>query len=115
MAALLLAAGQQGRRHAAPHCRVMVHQPRATLPGKRQAHEVGIQQRQLERSRLVLRGLLAKYSGQSLEQIEALLATDHHMSAEEALELGLVDCVGGLLAPAAGPPALAFATAEEEC
>lgn len=106
MAAVLLAAGKSGARHAAPNCRIMVHQPSVAVAGRRRSKEFVIQHGQIEWTRLTTQRLLAEYCGKPLEQIEALLEDDHHMTAEEAMELGLVDHVGVPLAPAsdeAGP------------
>mmetsp|Transcript_36222 Transcript_36222/g.112785 ORF Transcript_36222/g.112785 Transcript_36222/m.112785 type:complete len:106 (-) Transcript_36222:113-430(-) len=100
MAAVLLAAGQPGMRHAAPSCRVMLHEPSIALKGRRRSREVGIQHEQIERSRQLLRKMLAESTNQPMERMETLLEADTYMTAQEALELGLVDVVGCLVAPA---------------
>jgi len=101
MAAVLLAAGEPGERLAAPNCRVMVHQPRVSLPGKRGPRELGIQHDQIELSNATLQRLLQEYSGLPPEKVEELLQAGCYMSAEEAVRLGFADSVAAL---AAGPP-----------
>lgn len=97
VAALLLAAGTRGTRHAAPNCKVMVHQPRVSLVGSKLSKEIGIEHNRIESARLTLERLLVEYTGRPLHEIKAILDEgDHYMSAEEAKTLGLVDHIDGL-------------------
>ncbi len=89
MAAVLLAAGQPGKRFALPNARVMIHQPMAGAEGP--ATEIEIHAREILRIRRRLNEILIKHTGQSLEKIEQDTDRDKFMSAEEAKEYGIVD------------------------
>ena len=90
MAALLLAAGAQGKRYALPNSRILLHEPgMAGLSG--QATDIDIQAREILRMRAVINQLLAKHSGQPLERIEKDVNRDFIMTAEEAQRYGIVD------------------------
>ncbi len=91
MGALLLAGGTHGKRYALPHTRVMVHQPSAGFQG--QATDIGIHAEEVLEMKRRLNAIMAKHSGQSLERIEADLERDNFMSAEAAVEYGLIDTV----------------------
>jgi len=88
-AALLLAAGTKGKRYALPHSKIMIHQPYGGITG--QAEDVNIQAEQILRDRTTLNELLAKHSGQPLKKIEQETERDRYMTAQEALEYGLID------------------------
>ncbi len=91
MGAVLLAAGEKGRRHALPHARIMIHQPWGGAQGK--ASDIEITAREILRLKDVLNGLLAEASGKTREAVVQDTDRDHFMSAEEAVAWGLVDKV----------------------
>lgn len=89
MAAVLLAAGAKGKRFALKHSRIMLHQPIGAFQG--QATDVEIQAREILRLREILNGILAYHTGQDKEKIRLDTERDFYMSAEEALQYGLID------------------------
>ncbi|PMP93503.1 MAG: ATP-dependent Clp endopeptidase, proteolytic subunit ClpP [Thermodesulfobacterium geofontis] len=89
MAAVLLAAGTKGKRYALRHSRIMLHQPIGAFQG--QATEVEIQAKEILRLREILNEILSKHTGQPKEKIKQDTERDFYMSAEEALEYGLID------------------------
>ena len=89
MGSLLLAAGAPGKRFALPNSRIMVHQPSGGAQG--QATEIEIQAREILSLRKRLNHIYVKHTGQPIEAIERRLERDSYMSAEEAVEFGLVD------------------------
>jgi ATP-dependent Clp protease, protease subunit len=91
MGAFLLSAGTKGKRYALPHARIMIHQPLGGAQG--QATDVEIQARELLRTKKTLNEILAKHTGQALDVIEKDTDRDFFMSAQEALEYGIVDKV----------------------
>lgn len=91
MGALLLAAGEKGKRYALPHARILIHQVMGSFTG--QASDVDIQAREILRLREELNEVLARHTGQPLERIKADTDRDYYMSGEEAKEYGLVDQV----------------------
>ncbi len=91
MAAVLLAAGQEGHRFALPYSRVMIHQPWGQLQG--QAADVQIQAEEILRLRSWLNDILVEHTGQPLEKIEEDTDRDYFMTAEEAKDYGIVDAV----------------------
>jgi len=91
MGALLLAAGAEGKRHALPHSRVMIHQPLGGYQG--QASDIDIHAREILKIKDTLNRILVKHTGQTLEVIERDTDRDKFMSAEDARQYGLVDKV----------------------
>jgi ATP-dependent Clp protease protease subunit len=89
MATVLLAAGAKGKRFALPNSRVMIHQPSGGAGG--QAADISIQAKEIIRWRRQLNEILAKHSGKTPEQLEKDSDRDNYMTAEEAVEYGLVD------------------------
>lgn len=89
MGAVLLAAGAAGKRFALPNARIMIHQPLAGMQGT--AEEISIHAREFKRIKQKLNEILIKHSGQSLTQIERDTDRDRFMSADEAVEYGLID------------------------
>jgi ATP-dependent Clp protease protease subunit len=98
MGALLLAAGAEGKRHALPNSRIMIHQPSAGMEGT--AEDIMIHAAEYRRTKERLNRILYNHTGKSLEQIERDTDRDKFMSAEEALEYNLIDKVITSLAPA---------------
>ena len=91
MGAFLLAAGAKGKRYALPHSEIMIHQPLGQTKG--QATEILIHAEHIKKTRETLNSILAERTGKTLEQIEKDTERDNFMSAEEALEYGLIDKV----------------------
>lgn len=88
---LLLMAGEKGHRYALPNSKIMVHQPSGGFQG--QASDIEIHAKEIIRTRARLNEIYAEHSGQSLAAIEDAMERDKFMSAEEALEFGLIDQV----------------------
>ena len=91
MGALLLAAGDKGKRYALPHSRILIHQVMGSFSG--QASDVDIQAKEILRLKEELNQILADHTGQPLEQIALDTDRDYFMSGEEAKEYGVVDQV----------------------
>jgi ATP-dependent Clp protease protease subunit len=91
MGAFLLAGGAKGKRFALPNSEIMIHQPSGGAQG--QATEIEIVADPIKRSKQKMNELLAKNTGQPLEKVMADTERDHYMTAQEALEYGLVDKV----------------------
>lgn len=89
MGAVLLTAGAKGKRFALPHARVMIHQPLGGVQG--QASEIEIHAREILRMREELNGILADRSGQDIEVVARDTDRDNFMSAQDAVEYGLID------------------------
>lgn len=92
MGAFLLAAGAPGKRQALPHARVMIHQP-SQSGGGGSASDIEIQAKEILYLREKLNTLMAKHTGQPMEQIERDTDRDRWMSAEEAKTYGLIDSI----------------------
>lgn len=88
-AAVLLAAGQKGRRYALPHSRILIHQPLGGAEGR--ASDLDIQAREILRQREVVNNILAKHTEQNLKRIEKDTDRDFFMAPEQAVEYGLID------------------------
>jgi len=88
-AAIILAAGEKGKRHALPHAKVMLHQPWGGVTG--QAADIKIQAEQILKAKKTINEILAKHTGQSAEKIAAETERDRYMTADEAKEYGLID------------------------
>jgi ATP-dependent Clp protease protease subunit len=89
-AAVLLAAGTPGKRHALPNSRVLIHQP-AMEGAYGQVSDLEIQANEIQRVRRMMETTLARHSNKSPEDIRADIERDKILSAEEAKEYGLVD------------------------
>lgn len=92
MGAVLLAAGTPGKRYALPHSKALIHQPMAGGIGG-QATDISIHANEILRERERLYTILSQHTGQSLEKIETDADRDFYMTAEEALNYGIVDTV----------------------
>jgi len=93
MGAVLLTAGEKGRRFALPNSRIMIHQPWGGAEGK--ASDIEITAKEILRLKEILNGILAKHSGKKFADVVKDTDRDHFMSAEEAVEWGLIDKVVG--------------------
>ena len=91
MAAVLLAAGNQGKRYALPHARILLHQPLGGFSG--QASDVDIQAREIVRVKNQLNAIIATHTSQNLEDVRRDTDRDFYLEPEEAREYGLVDHV----------------------
>ncbi len=89
-AAVLLAAGTKGKRLALPNSRILIHQP-ATEGGYGQSSDLEIQAREILRIRSLMEQMLADDTGQPLEKISKDIERDKYLTAQEALEYGIVD------------------------
>ncbi|MDM8547090.1 ATP-dependent Clp endopeptidase proteolytic subunit ClpP [Candidatus Venteria ishoeyi] len=91
MGALLLAAGEAGKRYTLPHARMMIHQPLGGYQG--QATDIDIHAREMLQVRDRLNNILSKHTDNPLEKIAQDTERDNFMDAETAVEYGLVDAV----------------------
>lgn len=89
MGAVLLAAGQAGKRRILSHARVLIHQPLGGARG--QASDIEIQAKEIGRMRKELNDILVKHTGQPFERILKDTDRDYIMTAEEAVAYGIVD------------------------
>jgi ATP-dependent Clp protease protease subunit len=89
MGAVLLCAGQEGKRTALPHSRVMIHQPLGGAQG--QASDIEITAREILKLKDELYQIIAKHSGQTIEKVNQDSDRDYWMKAEEAKAYGMVD------------------------
>jgi len=89
MGAVLLTAGQKGKRFALPSCRVMIHQPWGGAQG--QASDIEIQANEIIRQKDKLNRILQSHTGKKLEEIIADTDRNLFMSAEQSLEYGIID------------------------
>ena len=91
MAAVLLVAGEKGKRFALPHSRVMIHQPLGGIQG--QASDIEITAREILKLKDELYRIISDHSGQSFEKVAADSDRDYWMIASEAKEYGMIDKV----------------------
>jgi len=105
MGCFLLAGGAKGKRFALPHARIMQHQP-SQQGGGGSASEVEIQAREIVFLRTQVNRILSEHTGRPVEQIERDFDRDRHMSAEEAVEYGIIDAV--VTAPMSTPVPAGF-------
>jgi len=89
MGALLLAAGEKGKRFALPHSRILIHQPLGGFQG--QATDINIQAREILRLKDELNQILSQITGQTLDKITADTERDYYMTGEQAKQYGIVD------------------------
>ncbi|KII86453.1 hypothetical protein PLICRDRAFT_56160 [Plicaturopsis crispa FD-325 SS-3] len=96
MGSLLLAAGEKGKRHCLPNASIMIHQPSGGASG--QASDIAIHAKEILRVRQLLTGIYQKHCGKNgeaeaagLQRFETALERDYFMTAQEALEFGIVD------------------------
>ena len=91
MGSLLLAGGAKGKRYCLPHSRIMIHQPSGGFQG--QASDIDIHAREVLKLREQLNAILAKHTGQTVEQIAQDSDRDRFMDGRTAVEYGLIDTV----------------------
>ncbi|HIJ81887.1 MAG TPA: ATP-dependent Clp endopeptidase proteolytic subunit ClpP [Desulfuromonadales bacterium] len=91
MGAVLLAAGEKGKRFSLEHSRIMIHQPLGGFQG--QASDISIHAKEILRMKDELNGILADLTGQSKEKVETDTERDYFMSAADAKEYGLIDAI----------------------
>ncbi len=91
MGAFLLSSGTKGKRYALPHSRIMIHQPSGGAQG--QSTDIQIQAQEIQRLKDTLNEIMATQTGKTKERIEKDTERDYFMSAQEALEYGLIDKV----------------------
>ena len=89
MGAFLLTAGQPGKRFVLPNSRVMIHQPSAGFQG--QATDIDIHAREILAIKDRMNRLMAQHSGQTVEKVKEDTERDNFLTAEDAVEYGLVD------------------------
>jgi ATP-dependent Clp protease protease subunit len=88
-AAVLVLAGTKGKRYALPHSRILLHQPHGGAQG--QAVDIEIQAKEITRYRKLLEELIAEHTGQTLEKVAKDTDRDYILTADEAVEYGVVD------------------------
>lgn len=93
MGAVLLCAGEKGKRSALPHSRVMIHQPLGGARG--QASDILIEAKEIKRTREELYTIIANHCGQSYDKVSLDADRDFWMSSEEALAYGMIDSIKG--------------------
>ena len=91
MGSLLLTAGEKGKRFCLPHSRVMIHQPLGGFQG--QASDIDIHAKEILLTREKLNNILSYHTGQNVEKIQQDTDRDNFLSAEDAVEYGLIDKV----------------------
>ncbi len=89
MGALLLAAGEKGKRSALPNSRIVIHQPLGGSQG--QASDIGIQAKEILRLKQDLNTILARHTGQAIEKVENDTDRDYYMTSSQAKEYGIID------------------------
>ena len=92
MGALILTAGSKGKRYALPNARIMIHQVSAGVPFG-QGTDVEIRAREILRYKVLLNEILAKHTGKTVEEVTRDTERDYFLSAQQALEYGLIDRV----------------------
>lgn len=89
MAAVLLVAGEKGKRYALKHSRVMIHQPMGGIQG--QASDIEITAREIQKLKTELYTIISDHSGQPYDKVYADSDRDYWMTSKEALEYGMID------------------------
>jgi ATP-dependent Clp protease protease subunit len=91
MGAFLLSSGTKGKRYALPHARIMIHQPSGGAQG--QSTDIQIQAQEIQRLKDTLNEIMAEQTGKTAKRLEKDTERDKFMSAQEALEYGIIDKV----------------------
>lgn len=92
--AVLLCAGQAGKRHILPHAKVMIHQPYGGVTG--QSSDIQIQAEEIIKAKRTLNEIIARHCGQDIAKVAADGERDRYFSAQEAMDYGLVDEVASI-------------------
>jgi ATP-dependent Clp protease protease subunit len=100
-AAVLLASGAAGKRHALRHARVLLHQPHGGMQG--QSEDIRIHAQEMQRGRRLMEEILARHTGQPIERIHDDIDRDFILDPEEAKAYGVVDHAGDRGTPASPP------------
>ncbi|MDD6070177.1 MAG: ATP-dependent Clp endopeptidase proteolytic subunit ClpP [Clostridiales bacterium] len=93
MGAFLLAGGTKGKRMALPNAEIMIHQPMGGMPGGSQASDMEITTKHILRTKRKINEILADATGKTVEMLEKDTDRDNWLSAQEALEYGLIDSI----------------------
>lgn len=93
MAAVLLAAGQPGRRFILPHSNVMIHEVLVSSGIGGSATSISRISESIMETRNLMNGILAQHTGKTLEEINAATSFDNLMTAQQAVEFGICDCI----------------------
>lgn len=104
-AAVILAAGERGKRYVLPHARVLIHQPHLTGGLEGQASDIEIHAREIVRQKEEMNHILASHTGQDFETVVRDTDRDRWLTAEQAVGYGIVDAV---MAPSRIPEGLAI-------
>ena len=91
MGSFLLTSGEKGHRHALKNSKIMIHQPLGGMQG--QASDMEIQWKEMEKTKTKLTKMLADACGKTFEELEKACDRDNYLTADEAMEFGLVDKV----------------------
>jgi len=91
MGAILLTAGNAGKRYSLPNSRILIHQPMGGFQG--QASDIAIQAREILRMKDTLNQILVRHTGKKIEQIQGDTDRDFFMTGQEAKEYGIIDHV----------------------
>ena len=91
MGAVILSAGEKGKRFALPNAEIMIHQPHGGVEG--QAADIEIAAKRILKNREITNKILAKNTGQPISRIEKDVDRDYFMSAEEGVKYGIIDKV----------------------
>lgn len=91
MGAILLLAGEKGKRQALPNARIMIHQPWGGVQGT--ASDISIQAEEILKTKKRLNEIIAQHTGKTLSEIEKDTDRDNYMSSQQAMEYGLIDKV----------------------
>ncbi len=100
MGAFLLSSGAKGKRYALPNSRIMIHQPSGGAQG--QSTDIQIQAKEIQRLKDILNEIMAENCGKTPEELERDTERDNFMSAQEALEYGLIDLILTKVSPNRG-------------
>lgn len=93
MGAFLLAGGTKGKRYALPNAEIMIHQPSGGIKSPAQATDIVITANHIMRTKETINKILSQNTGKSIKEIEHDTERDYFLSAQEAKEYGLIDCI----------------------
>lgn len=93
MGAFLLAAGAKGKRYALPHAEIMIHQPSGGIKPPAQATDIMITAQHIQKTKERINQILSENTKKTIKEIERDTDRDYFLSAQEAKEYGLIDCI----------------------